>query len=175
MTKRTQESTLAIKDASWVEHAESMVLDYGQDQSGEKEEKISIVVFQVGEELYGTPISAVKEVVRAPQISPIPQTEDYILGVTNVRGNIVAVLDAEMRITKSEIDNSKQFLVVLSDENIKLGMLIGSVPFTININKSSINQSTSVIHNLTEEDKFVTGLIKHEDKMIFLIDLVKMI
>lgn len=175
MISKSSTDTQLPGNTTWVEHAENLAKVFGHDDQQEKIERESVVVFQVGEENYGTPISNVKEIVKAPPISTIPQTSPYLVGVTNVRGNIIAVLDAQMRISGSTTATAKNFLLVINNENIKLGILVESVPFTITVDKKSINNSTNVIQNLSEEDKFVSGLVKHENKMVFLINVLKMI
>lgn len=162
------------KGKSWVDHAEKTQLVHGDHDSVKMH---AIVVFQIGNQLYGSPIHDVKEVVKAPDISPIPQTQDYILGVANVRGSVISIVDTESRVSASPAMTPKDsdFILVINSEEFQVGILVKTVPKTVMIEEPSINKSASVLQNLTEDDDFIVGIAKHEDQMIFLVDILKMI
>ncbi|MEO9475357.1 MAG: chemotaxis protein CheW [Cyclobacteriaceae bacterium] len=175
MSKPSQNTNSLIPEGkSWVDHAEKTQLVHGTQDTIKKE---AIVVFQLGDQQYGAPIHDVKEVVNAPDISPIPQTQDYILGVTNVRGSVISIVDAESRVSTSpaKTPNHTAFVLVINSEEFQAGILVKTVPKTVMIEEPSINKSASVLQNLTEDDEFIVGIAKHEDQMIFLVDILKMI
>ena len=58
---------------------------------------IQVVRFAVGNESYGVHIEEVQEIIRMPDITHLPQTEDYIKGVINLRGNIIPIIDMRCR------------------------------------------------------------------------------
>ncbi|MEP0367964.1 MAG: chemotaxis protein CheW [Cyclobacteriaceae bacterium] len=159
---------------SWVDHAEKTELVHGTQDSVKK---VAVVVFLLGNQQYGVPIHDVKEVVNAPDISPIPQTQDYILGVANVRGSVISIVDAESRVSSSSTKDAKNtgFVLVINSEEFQAGIKVKTVPKTVMIEEPSINKSASVLQNLTEDDEFIIGIAKHEDQMIFLVDILKMI
>ncbi len=56
--------------------------------------ELQIVGFQVGNETYGVPITALHEIVRVPEITAVPDAPEYMEGVINLRGKIVSVIDS---------------------------------------------------------------------------------
>jgi len=62
------------------------------------------VTFRLGEESYGVNVMQVQEVLRVSEIAPVPGAPGYVLGIINLRGNVVSVLDTRLRfgLTKRE-------------------------------------------------------------------------
>ncbi|HCX21963.1 MAG: hypothetical protein CMB80_19595 [Flammeovirgaceae bacterium] len=165
-------------ESSWVEKAELAALNQEIDDKREIEEREVLVVFPLGKEKYAISIEKVKEVVKLPPIAPIPQSADYILGVGNIRGNVIAITDLAKRLNldyKSDIDLDASFVIVLKDSLVHAGMVVAQVPDTIVVNKSQINTSAAVIKNLSATDQFIKGIVKVDGDMIILIDILEMI
>lgn len=161
------QKTSELLTPSWVEQAEKTRF---VDDAAKRIERISIVVFEVGGEEYAIPIAEVKEVVKAPHITPLPQTPKYMLGLCNVRGNVVAAIDAQLRIAALPAPDKNGFLIILKDSEIKAGLFIRQVPNTILVAADQVNRSASVIKSLETSDQYVKGVIKLDEKLIFLID-----
>ncbi len=168
----------APQSAGWVEKAELASLNKEITEKRELEERDVLVVFPLGKEKYAISIEKVKEVVKLPPIAPIPQSEDFILGVGNIRGNVIAVTDLAKRLNldnEADIDMTKAFVIVLKDANVHAGMIVAEVPDTIVVNRSQINTSSAVIKNLSAADQFIKGIVKVDSDMIILIDILEMI
>lgn len=161
------------ENTSWVEQAERTRIDHAVVLD-EGEKTRPIVVFQVGKITYGVEIGDIREVVKTPRIAPIPQTPDYVIGAGNVRGNVLAMIDVEHRIEGSS-GQPKEYVMVLNSTTTLIGLLVQKVPDTIMVKNKQISRSASVIQNLGREDKYITGLVKLDDKMIFLIDIKELI
>lgn len=165
-------------DNSWVEKAELAALNQDLQEKREIEEREVLVVFPLGKEKYAISIDKVKEVVKLPPIAPIPQSAEYILGVSNIRGNVIAITDLAKRLGleyETEADLATAFVVVLKDSIVHAGMIVSEVPNTVIVNKSQINTSAAVIKNLSAADQFIKGIVKVEGEMVILIDILEMI
>ena len=68
---------------------------------------IQIVGFRIGRETFGLPIAMVREIVRVPEITSVPNAPDYIEGVINLRGRIIPVVDLRKRFGEKVIEASK--------------------------------------------------------------------
>ena len=80
-----------------------------KDQSND--EVLQWVTFQLEEETYGINVMQVREVLRYTEIAPVPGAPDYVLGIINLRGNVVTVIDTRSRfgLIDGEItDNTRQ-------------------------------------------------------------------
>lgn len=160
---------LSLKVSNWVEHASATSMDQSRSKQ-QKVEMTSLVAFSVGSDQYAVPIDHVREVVPTPHISPLPQSPDFVRGVVNVRGSVLVIVDA---LYKKDLVQTPQggYVVILKDDQFRAGLLVAQVPQTLIIPSAQINKSASVLKSLGENERHIVGLVKHEDKMIFLIDL----
>lgn len=148
------------------------------------EKNIQLVVFKLVGEEYALPIEQIKEVVLTPKISKIPQTPDYIKGVANIRGNVISILDLELKFGLSSKTNSQtgdvaenlsgNYTLVIESEAYKIGILVKEVPNTLTVGESNIDSSANIIQYSTFDENAISGVVKIDDRMIILTDVVKM-
>src|SRR5690625_5140003 len=85
-------------------------------------EQRQLVVFELAEETYGVDIYQVREIIRVPQVTKVPQTPDFVEGVINLRGGVIPVLDLRRRFGIASQDASDDARIVI----IELGeQLVG--------------------------------------------------
>lgn len=149
-----------------------------QTTTGSGNRNLQIVVFKLGNEEYGLHIDQIKEVVITPNITRMPQTPSYVRGVSNIRGNVIAIFDLEDRFnlvrTQTTVQKNKYTLVVES-EDVKMGLLVNEVPNTVTVNAANLDESVSIINDINTESNYIKGIIKHNDRLIILIDIFKVI
>ncbi|UXX79508.1 chemotaxis protein CheW [Reichenbachiella carrageenanivorans] len=136
-----------------------------------------LVVFPVGKEEYAFEIGQIKEVVPVPPISPVPQTKKYIQGVANVRGNVLAVIDLAKKfgLKKGQAADEINYVIVINSEDVKVAVVSSQVPETLMIKESQINSTADVMRKSNNEQHFINGVIKKDNRMIILIDILEMI
>lgn len=141
-------------------------------------ERRQLIVFKLGAEEYGIYIDQIKEVVLTPHITRMPQTQSYIKGVANIRGNILAIVDLEEKFgiqesaPEAEEDTSNYTLVVESQE-FKIGILVKEVPNTLTVAKSEIDENVNLMQEGAEDGNYIVGVVKTNERLIVLIDLLK--
>lgn len=141
--------------------------------------KIQLISFKLGEDKYALEISKVKEVVATPGISKIPHTPNYIKGVGNIRGEIMAILDLEtkFRLTagiEGGIADSG-YTLVIEDDSYKMGVLVSEVPSTLIIEGDIVQSSSGIISNAALNETYIKGLIKTDQETIMLLDVIELI
>ena len=100
---------------------------------------LQIVGLRIGRETLGLPISMVREIVRVPEITPVPNAPPHIEGVINLRGRIIAVIDLGKRFGEAPIErNSKSRIVVVEMEERLVGLLVNSASEVLRIAPSEI-------------------------------------
>ena len=151
-----------------------------RNEKTEKEEdnrKVQIVVFKLDDEEYALTIDQIKEVVPTPAVAKVPQTPTYIKGVANIRGNLIAIIDLEEKFglkNNNQIDGDRKYTLVIESENISIGVLVQEVPNTLSVKLSSIDESKNVIQLSSLDENSMKGIVKYQDRMIILIDLIGM-
>lgn len=136
-----------------------------------------LVVFAVGKEEYALSIDQIKEVVPMPPISPVPQTKNYVLGVANVRGNVLAVIDMEERfgLKTGEKKSKYNYVIVIDHEEIKVAIVSHHVPETLTVLENQIDSSADIMRTSGNEQNFIKGVIKKDNRMIIFIDILEMV
>lgn len=138
-----------------------------------------LIVFKLGQEEYGLHIDQIKEIVLTPSITTMPQTEDFIKGVANIRGNIITIVDLEERfgvnahLTLAEKEKTGQYTLVIESETLKIGVLVREVPTTLAASDNDIDDSQNIVHDSSLDENYIKGIVKLEDRLIILIDIFK--
>ena len=135
---------------------------------------LQIVGLRIGRETYGVPISLVREIVRVPEITAVPNAQKYVEGVINLRGKIISVVDLRKRFGETDVEiNKKNRIVVVELENRTVGLIVNSASEVLKIPPSDIEPPSSVF--LNGEIDYVTGVGKLNNRLIILVDLNKVL
>lgn len=142
-----------------------------------KTEVFQIIVFKQGEEEYALHIDQIKEVVITPVITRMPQTPDFIKGVANVRGNIIAIIDLEEKFNlkrrEEVIAGGSNYTLVIESDDLKMGVLVREVPNTLTVKKADLDDTVHIIGDASGDTNYITGIIKANERLIILIDIFK--
>ena len=130
--------------------------------------------FRLGDEIYGVNVMQIREVLRYTEITPVPGAPYYVLGIINLRGNMVTVIDTRTRfgLNPGEIDNNTRIVIVEVDKQV-IGMLVDSVAEVTYLNESEIEKAPNVGNE--ETSKFIMGVCNKHNELLILIDLERMI
>jgi purine-binding chemotaxis protein CheW len=120
------------------------------------------------------PIASVREIVRIPQITAVPNAPSYIEGVINLRGKIIPVVDLRKRFGAGLAESPKKNRIVvveLGDRSI--GLIVSSASEVLRIPPSEIEDP----HNVFREGEldYITGVGKLNGRLVILLDLKKLI
>ena len=136
--------------------------------------ELHIVGFKVGRETYGVPITALREIVRVPEITAVPDAPDYVEGVINLRGKIVSVLDLRKRLGEAAIAPGKRNRILVVEHRGRLcGLIVDSASDVLKIPTADIDPSPT---DFVEGGlNCVTGLGKYQGRLIVLLDIDKVL
>ena len=97
------------------------------------------LTFRADDGIYGIEISYVTEIIEMQNITPVPHTPDYIKGITNLRGTIAPIIDLRLRFGHTETEYTEHTcIIVLSMEEISIGIIVDEVQEVANIEPDSI-------------------------------------
>jgi purine-binding chemotaxis protein CheW len=138
------------------------------------EKDYQVVGFRIGNETYGVRIGSVREIVRVPEITSVPNAPDAIEGVINLRGKIIPVMDLRKRfgIEVAQPDKKNRILVV-ELENKLLGLIVSSASEVLKIPPSEIAAPSTVFAE--GESSYVTGVGKLKGRLIILLDIARLL
>jgi len=132
------------------------------------------VTFRLAGETYGVNVMQVQEVLRYTEIAPVPGAPEYVLGIINLRGNVVTVIDTRNRfgLESGEItDNTR--VVIIETEGHVIGILVDSVAEVVYLRQSEIETAPNVGND--ESAKFIQGVCHKNDELLILIELNKLL
>lgn len=132
------------------------------------------VVFRLGKETYGLEISMILEIITMQTITEVPGTEEYIEGVINLRGLVIPVfnLHKKFELVEGEITRSSR-IVVVEVEGHNIGMVVDGVSEVVKITQDIVEKPSNILSDIDKE--YLAGVAKLEDKLVILLDLVKVL
>jgi purine-binding chemotaxis protein CheW len=134
------------------------------------EKDLQVVGFRIGRETFGLPIAIVREIVRVPEITPVPNAPEYIEGVINLRGRIIPVVDLRKRFGQEATALSKKSRVVVVELNGRaVGLIVNSASEVLRLPPSEIEKPHTVFQE--GELDYITGVGKIQGRLIILLDL----
>jgi len=134
--------------------------------------KVQLVVFRVGAEEFAVDIMHTKEVVVPREITPVPETQDYVEGVMNLRGNLIPVLDFRKRLRGHGIaHNADRRIIIARVDGKTLGMMVDSASEVIRIDSSMIEAAPDIISEIGAD--YVSGVVNFSGRFIVMVDLAK--
>ncbi|MCC5880413.1 MAG: chemotaxis protein CheW [Idiomarina sp.] len=132
------------------------------------------VTFQLEEETYGINVMQVQEVLRYSEIAPVPGAPDYVLGIINLRGNVVTVIDTRTRfgLPTNEVSDNSRVVIIEADQQV-IGILVDSVAEVVYLRSSDIDSAPNV--GTEESAKFIQGVSNRDGELLILVDLNKLL
>ena len=132
------------------------------------EDVVQLVGFVVGEEEFAVPILAIQEIIKPIEWTKVPFVPDYVLGVFNLRGNVLPLIDLRKKfgVDASDIDENTRFIVMkIKDENV--AFVIDRLTSALRINKNSILPPPETYTN--DNDDIIEGIGRMDDGRIITI------
>jgi purine-binding chemotaxis protein CheW len=138
--------------------------------------EIQLVNFRLRDQEFGLDIGSVREITRVTDISRIPEAPSFILGVTNLRGQIIPVVDMARQFDLPPQDKLPESarIVVTELNGQTVGMLVDEVPEVLKIPAENIEPAPELIQTEIRKD-FIKGVGKIETRIIVLLDLEKVL
>ena len=134
---------------------------------------LQYVTFRLAEETYGINVMMVQEVLRYSEIAPVPGAPDYVLGIINLRGNVVTVIDTRQRfgLPASEVTDSTRIMIIEADQQV-VGIMVDSVAEVVYLKQSEIETAPNVGND--ESAKFIQGVCNKNNELLILVELDKL-
>ena len=137
----------------------------------------SYLTFKLGDELFAVHVSKVLNILEMIPITRVPKSHESIVGVINLRGSVLAVVDIRKKFDLEFIEYTKDtcilvLQVVIDEEFVEAGAIVDSVHSVLEVDENKILPPPSV--GVKQKSEFVTGMIKQDDKFIMVLDIDKL-
>lgn len=153
-----------------------MAEELKEEQMEEDSQKGMFMTFQTGKEYFGISISYVIEILAMQPITAIPETDDYIKGLINLRGKIIPVIDVRVRFKMSPKEYTDRTCIIVIDvKSTVIGLIVEKIAEVDTIMDDDIVPPPTLGHKEHEHNKYVYGLARTGDTVKLLIDPEKLI
>ena len=146
--------------------------------SGFNSQENKYVTFKSGNEYFGLKIKYVNEIIVFQEITEIPESEDYIKGLINLRGKIIPVIDVRVRFKQEPIEyNDRTCIIVINVKDTVVGLIVEKVAEVVEIGQEDIlpPPSQTIGHEEKTQNKYVYGIGKVGEEVKLLLDPDKLL
>ena len=135
---------------------------------------IQYVTFRLGGETFGINVMQVQEVLRLSEIAPVPGAPNYVLGIINLRGSVVTVIDTRQRfgLPPGEVTENSRIIIMEAEQNV-VGIMVDSVTEVVYLRQGEIETPPNV--GSTETSRYIQGVSNQDGELLILVDLEKLL
>ncbi len=165
---------MATNDEILRQRAESLAMEQGELV---EESRTGILMFELGDETYGVRISAVREIHNEYVVTPIPCVPDFVMGVVNIRGEIVSVTDLRAIMGLGNTEHApgaeQSPLIVVCDETVCTALLVDSIGDIADLATSAIEPPLAVSDKAQAD--YIAGTFYLDDRLAAVVNVSRVL
>ena len=143
---------------------------------GHDEQKGKYMTFKSGNEYFGLEIQYVNEIIKFQSVTAIPETEDYIKGLINLRGKVIPVIDVRLRFKQPPLEyNDRTCIIVINVKSTIVGLIVEKIAEVVEIKEENILPPPKIGHTDKVQNKYVYGIGKVGNSVKLLLDPDKLL
>ncbi len=127
--------------------------------------------FMLGEESYAIPLLSVKEVIAPPEITPVPQTPPYFLGIMNLRGQIISVMDLRTKLSIKPSASSETSVIICDLISSSIGIVVDSIDSVLSPTREALSAKPEIQSQRNTD--YIEGVFRNGEQLVLLLDVVK--
>ncbi len=129
--------------------------------------------FTLGDEEYAIPLLSVKEVIAVPEITPVPQTPPYFMGIMNLRGQVISILDLRSKLGIKPAPSAETAVIICDLGQMVIGVIVDSINSVLAPKEGEIAPRPDLQHSKTGD--YVTGVYRHHQKLVLFLEIAKIL
>lgn len=130
--------------------------------------------FKLGSENYAVQLLKIKEVIPHPETTPLPNGPSHFLGIMNLRGQIISVVDLRKKLKIAVSDEeTENAVIIMNFDGISIGLVVDSIDKVLNVAINEVSEVPEV--ESAVNGKYIQGIFKQEDNLIVLLNLEKVL
>jgi purine-binding chemotaxis protein CheW len=127
--------------------------------------------FTLGKEEFAIPLLSIKEVIGVPEFTPIPQAPNYLLGIMNLRGQVISVMDLRIKLGIKPTTTEETSVIILDFGESQLGVVVDQVNSVQLLTKDDVAEKPAVDGSKAHE--YILGVLRRENHLVLLLDIAK--
>jgi len=171
---RAAEAAPAVEDLAALWHRRAIELAEAPDRDHEVGELLTLVLLRLGADRYAVPITSVREILRVGRLTPVSTAPAFVLGVINLRGVIVTILDLRVFFGLEPGPVGADARIIIAEGGgMVVGVLVEQVEEIVDLPAGQVKPPLSPSKGMVED--YVVGITTHGGQMVVLIDLEKVL
>ena len=131
------------------------------------------LAFSLKDEEFAVPLSAVREVIALPEITPVPHAPQHFLGIMNLRGQVISVMDlrTKMGIKVSDEKSVETGVIIFDFGEVSLGAVVSSINSVVSFAFEDIQEKPQTMNQFRSD--YITAVAKRGDRLTLILDVVR--
>ena len=139
-----------------------------------KNEKLSrFIEFSLGSEEYAIPLLMVREVISVPETTPIPKSPAHFLGIMNLRGQIISVIDLRKKLKIEIREKLDETVIIVNVGGVYIGVVVDSINRVIGFSADEVSDVPEISNQINTQ--FILGVYRKENSLTVLLDIAKVL
>lgn len=135
---------------------------------------LQYIIVNIGNEQYGIHIGYVDNIVRMEKITRVPKSQDYFVGVINLRGDVIPVISVRTRLKlDKDVYTDKSRIIIIKVENALVGLIVDQVKEVVTFTEDNIENVSYTLGNI--HSNYVSKVGKNNGELISLIDIIALL
>jgi purine-binding chemotaxis protein CheW len=132
------------------------------------------VTFKIGKEYYGLPIENVLSIEKPSKTTRIPNAPDYVIGLINLRGDVIPVVDLRTKLgmEKKQVDKDSR-IIIIKEKEIVVGLMVDSSKDVLDIDEENVDKPPTDESNTIID--YISGIGKKDERLIFILNSLKLL
>lgn len=174
----TREPEFRLLNKQEFDRRVSLHAKFNKEVEALNDKKVHIIIFKIKDEEFAIEIDKIREVVPTPSISKMPQSPSYVPGIATIRGRAIVTIDLTKKLGLKNFSTEEDhfdYTMIVSTERFTVGILINEVPVNQIVDGNDIQSTAQDLSETTLDETYVKGMLKHEGRVIFLMDIDELI
>ncbi len=132
------------------------------------------VTFKLGKEYYGLPIENVISIEKPSKTTRIPNAPDYVIGLINLRGDVIPVVDLRTKLgmEKKQVDKDSR-IIIIKEKEMVVGLMVDSSKDVLDIDEENVDKPPTDESNTIID--YISGIGKKDERLIFILNSLKLL
>jgi purine-binding chemotaxis protein CheW len=131
------------------------------------------IEFSLGKEDYAIPLLMVREVISVPDTTPIPKSPSHFLGIMNLRGQVISVVDLRKKLKIEVKQNTEEAVIIVDIGGLNIGVVVDSINKVLAFSSEDVSEMPEVESQINTQ--YIYGVFKKEHSLTVLLDIAKVL
>lgn len=127
--------------------------------------------FSLGKEEYAIPLLSVREVIAIPEVTPTPYSPSYFLGIMNLRGQVISVVDLRLKLGIKPTESEETSVVILDFDDHNVGVVVDSVNAVLNPSEQELSDTPGL--ESSKNVDFISSVYRKDQTLVLILDINK--